>query len=436
MRDFLRVYWPLILLAVAGVLIALRFVEPAPPDRIRLAAGSPGGAYATYAERYRDRLAEHGVAVEVVTTNGSIENLALLRAGEVDAALLQGGLASGDDGADLRSLGGLFYEPFWVFVRKDDPARSFGDLRTARMSIGRPGSGTRALAERIQSEFGGDWPEASRQDRSGAEAAAALLAGDLDAAVFTAGISAPYVQSLLHAPEARLLPFTRAPALSRRHPALAEATLLRGVVDIGRDLPPADIPMIAPVAQMAVNEDLHPAIQSILLEAAAAIHASQSAFAPAGTFPDGRANDLPLSSEAERYYRRGPSFLRQYFPFSVANFLERAWVLAIPLLTLLVPLVRAAPPVYRWQVRRKIYVWYRDLRDLEARGHAARSQAELDAVRHGLRRLQEEIGKLDVPLSYTDDVYRLRNHVAFVNHMLGNLDPDQAIDPVPGAAQT
>lgn len=436
MRDFLRVYWPLILLAVAGIIVALRFVEPAPPGSIRFAAGSPGGAYTAYAERYRERLAEHGVTVEIVNTNGSVENLGLLHAGEVDAALLQGGLAGDTDGADLRSLGGLFYEPFWVFVRTDYPAQNFDDLRTARMAIGTPGSGTRALADKVQAEFGGAWPEGARQDRSGAEAAEALLQGDLDAAVFTAGISAPYVQQLLTAPDVRVLPFVRAPALSRRQPALAEATLLRGVVDIGRDLPAQDIPMIAPVAQLAVNEDLHPAIQSILLEAAAGIHAPQSAFAQAGRFPDGRANDLPLSSEADRYYRRGPSFLRQYFPFSVANFLERAWVLAIPLLTLLVPLVRAAPPVYRWQVRRKIYIWYRDLRDLEARGRAATSQAELDAVRHGLRRLQEEIGKLQVPLSYTDDVYRLRNHVAFVNHMLGNLDPEQAINPVHGAAET
>ena len=50
-------------------------------------------------------------------------------------------------------------------------------------------------------------------------------------------------------------------------------------------------------------------------------------------------------------------------------------------------------------------------------------------MRTKLRNLQEEIGKLEVPLSYTDDLYRLRSHVAFVNQLLGNLDPSQAVEP-------
>lgn len=427
MKDFLKIYWPLVLIALVGMFVALRFVEPGPPKTITMAAGSPGGAYYAYAQRYQTLLAEHGVTIEFIETAGSLDNLRLLNDGEADVALVQGGLANEGDAERLMTLGGLFYEPFWVFARRETGATRLEDLRTSRVAVGGAGSGTRALAEHVRREFGGSWSEGSALDLAGQAAADALLAGEVDAAAFAAGISAPYVEQLIREPGIVLLPFERAPAFARRQPALGEITLLRGVVDIGADVPPNDVAMIAPVAQLAVTRGLHPAIQDILLEAADDIHSSASLLAPPGTFPDGGRVDLPLSTEAERYYESGPSALRRWFPFSVANFLERAWVLLIPLVTLLIPLVRVAPPIYRWRVRRKIYVWYEDLRKLETRGRAAKSPEERKLVRQHLAQLQEEIGKLEVPLSYTDDLYRLRNHVAFVNQLLGNLDPEQKV---------
>ena len=430
MKDFLKVYWPLVLVAVAGLILALRFVEPPPPKSIRMATGSPGGAYFAYGERYRNLLAEHGVEVELISTAGSIENLRLLQDGDVDVALLQGGTAIPADAGWLRTLGGLFYEPMWVFARSEAQAESFADLAGQRLAIGPEGSGTRALATRLQNEYRERWDNGQTVPLGGMRAAEALLSGELDGAVFTAGISAPYIGLLLDSEQVKLVPFPRSPALERRNPFLAQVTLLQGVMDIEANVPARDVPMVAPVAQLAVNDGLHPAIQAILMEAADDIHSAHSRLAPANTFPNAQMTDLVLSPEAERYYEDGPSALRRWFPFGVANFLERAWVLAIPLITLLIPLVRMAPPIYRWRVRRKIYVWYDDLRLLEARGRAAETAAERELVRQHLRQLQEEIGKLEVPLSYTDDLYRLRNHVAFVNHLLGNPDKKHRVDPM------
>lgn len=428
MRDFLKIYWPLILIAAIGLVIALMYVEPGPPKRVAFAAGSPGGAYHAYAERYQALLAENDVTVDLIDTNGSLDNLRLLEEGDADIGLVQGGLAQARDADAMVSLGGLFYEPFWVFVSADSEATGFADLRQSRMAIGSEGSGTRQLALALRSEFGGAWAASTNETLSGSAAASALLAGDLDAAVFSAAIEAPYVDQLLRDPRVRLLAFDRASALGRRAPALAPVTLLRGVVDIGRDLPATNVRLIAPVAQLTTRKDLHPAIQALLVEAATEIHAEGSLLAPAGRFPDPRLSDLPVSKEAQRYYERGPSALRSVFSFGTANFLERAWILLIPLLTLMIPLVRLAPPVYRWRVRRKIYVWYSDLRDLEARGRAAKTSADRELARQHLHKLQEEVGRLEVPLSYTDDLYRLRSHVAFVNQLLGNLDPKQKLE--------
>ena len=423
LRDFLKVYWPLVVVALAGVLLALVLMDPAPPKNIRFAAGSPGGAYHAFAERYQRLLAEEGVEVELVETQGSIDNLRLLDDSEADVGLVQGGLATDRDREELRSIGGLFPEPFWVFVRSDFPAESLGDLRAARIAIGGDGSGTRILALDLQADYGGEWIETTRLTLSGTTAADALLAGEVDAAAFAASVESSYIDRLLVNEDVRLLPFERAPALARRHEALSDIILLRGVVDIGEDIPAADVPLVAPVAQLVVRKDLHPAIEALLIDAATSIHSEGTLLAPAGHYPDPDLIDLPITDQARRYYQNGPSFLRRYFSFDVANFLERAWVLAIPLLTLLFPLVRVAPPIYRWRVRRKIYVWYEDLRTLEERGRAADHDDQRDQVLEELEALQAEIGAVEVPLSYTDDLYRLRSHVEFVKQLVCNHNP-------------
>jgi TRAP transporter TAXI family solute receptor len=424
LRDFLKVYWPLVVVAFAGVLLALVLMDPAPPKTIRFAAGSPGGAYHAFAERYQRLLAEEGVEVVLVETQGSIDNLRLLDDSEVDVGLVQGGLSTVSDEEELRSIGGLFPEPFWVFVRNDVPADTLGDLHSVRMAVGGDGSGTRMLALELEADYGGEWDELSRLPLSGNAAADALLAGNVDAVAFSASVEASYVDRLLNSPDVvRLLAFDRAPALARRHEALSDIVLLRGVVDIGKNLPATDIPLVAPVAQLVVRKDLHPAIEALLIDAATAIHSQGTLLAPAGEYPDPDLIDLPISEQARRYYKDGPSFLRRYFSFDVANFLDRAWVLAIPLLTLLFPLVRVAPPIYRWRVRRKIYVWYEDLRALEERGRSTDNQTERDKVQEELETLQAEIGAVEVPLSYTDDLYRLRSHVEFVKQLVRERNP-------------
>jgi TRAP transporter TAXI family solute receptor len=421
MKDILKVYGPLALLVAVSIWVALALIDPAPPSRVTFAAGNSGGAYYALAQEYADRLAESDVEVEILETRGSLENIELLRSGRAGMGFVQGGLATDADRETLNSLAGMFHEPFWVFVRSEAGIDGFGGLRDVRFAIGPEGSGTRALALQMQDAWGGDWPSSSKSIESGQAAASALLAGDIDAAAFSASMNAPYVQRLIEEPGIALLPFDRAPALARRTRALDPVTLYRGIVDLEADIPASDVPLIASVAQLAIREDLHPAIQSLLLEASEDIHAGNSAFANAGEFPAPELVDMPLSGEAERFWKNGPSFLRNYFSFQIANFLERAWVFLIPLITLLIPLIRVAPPIYRWRVRRKIYVWYSDLRELEARGREASNDEARDKVLDELSELQKEVGELDVPLSYTEEVYHLRSHIAFVRNLVKGL---------------
>ncbi|MHA7857171.1 MAG: TAXI family TRAP transporter solute-binding subunit [Henriciella sp.] len=419
MTDALKVYGPVAAGLLILLIITMRFIAPPPPMELRFAAGGVDGQYYALAEQYADTLAEHGIQVEVLETAGTVENFALLKAGDADVALLQGGIASEDDRADLLSLGGMFAEPFWVFTRAAPEATiamDFGDLKTARIAAGAIGSGTRAMTERVQSEWGGNWQPIV--PLSGSAAAAALRAGEVDAAVFTASVEAKYVQDLLTAPGIQLIGMRRAKGLSMRDDALAPLVLFDGVVDMDRNIPSRDTELISAIAQLGVVDTLHPALQSVLLEAAESIHNGGTILSRANSFPDATRTDLPLSDEARRYYRNGPTFLRRYFSFGWANFLERAWVFLIPLLALLIPLVQMAPPVYRWRIRRKIYVWYNDLHELERRGFDASDDRERQSVLADIQAMQHEVGQVDVPVSYNDELYHLRSHINFVEALI------------------
>ena len=83
-----------ILIGIAAVTVGVAYllIEPAPPKEIRIAAGVRGGAYHLIAQRLANRMKAHGVAVEIVETHGSAQNLALMTsANPPELALVQGG---------------------------------------------------------------------------------------------------------------------------------------------------------------------------------------------------------------------------------------------------------------------------------------------------------------------------------------------------------
>ena len=139
MTDALKVYGPVAAGLLILLIIIMRFIAPPPPMEIRFAAGGVDGQYYALAEQYAEALGAHGIEVEVLETAGTVENFALLKAGDADVALLQGGIASDEDREGLLSLGGMFAEPFWVFARADlvtEDTMDFGNLKSARIAAG------------------------------------------------------------------------------------------------------------------------------------------------------------------------------------------------------------------------------------------------------------------------------------------------------------
>lgn len=416
-KDWLKLGGAGLLVAIAAFAAATPFVEPAPPSRIAISAGEPGGAYTLFAHRYRESLARHGIELEVHTSAGSVDNLGRLLSGEVDVALVQGGTAAGK-GEGLLSLGSVFFEPLWVFHRRGLDLVRLSELRGRRLAVGPLGSGTRAVALQLLAANGADRPPTQLIELGAEPAAEELLAGALDACFLIASPRSAVVRRLLEAEEVELMSFARAPAYARVHRFLSELTLPEGAIDLAANVPRHATSLLAPAANLVVRESFHPALVDLLLQAAAEVHGEPGLFSEPGQFPAPRYLEFPLSREARRYYEVGPPFLQRYLPFWAATQVDRLKVMLVPLIALLLPLLRVFPPVYRWRVRSRIYRWYKELRrvdpDPDEQGrvdHLAERFAEV-------ARIEGEVRQLPTPLSYAEELYDLRLHIELVRGKL------------------
>ena len=242
----------------------------------------------------------------------------------------------------------------------------------------------------------------------------ALLAGEVDALVFASAPESLMVQMLLQTPGVKLLDFAQAEAYSRRFPYMSPVVLPRGVVDLARDEPPADVRLVAPTAALVVKEDTHPAIMQLMVQAAQTIHGEAGWFQRKGEFPSPRNTEWPLAKEAERYYRTGPPLLQRYLPFWLANLIDRMWVALLSIVAILIPLSRLVPPLYEFRIRSRIFRWYGQLRAVENR-HGEQPRDEL--IRE-LDDIESRVGNITVPLSYADELYGLRGHIHMVRRRL------------------
>ena len=97
----------------------------------------------------------------------------------------------------------------------------------------------------------------------------------------------------------------------------------------------------------------------------------------------------------------------------------------MPLIMLLLPLFRAAPPLVRWRTRRKIYLWYSALRDIDKKIAPGLSGAELDKEIARLRDIDHQVAHVEVPLSYMEEFYHLRLHLRMLQEQLEGLRAQQ-----------
>ncbi|MQA29581.1 MAG: TAXI family TRAP transporter solute-binding subunit [Luteitalea sp.] len=416
--EFLKVWGLLGLVIAAGFVAAYQYVGAPPPELIRMATGMEDGAYYSFGQRYARLLVADGITLEVIPTAGSVENLELLKRGEVSLALVQGGCATEADREQLQSLGSLFLEPVWVFTRSKTILRRVSELKGTRVAVGATGSGTHLLSTRLLAANGITESNAEliRADTPGA--VQSLSDGAVDAAIFVASTEAPFIRSLFEKPNIDLLDMERTTAYGRLFSFLTPVTLSEGVVNLERNIPRRDTRLVATAASLAARKDLNPSLIPALLDAVTRVHESGGVLEQRRQFPSVDFIDLPLDQDARRYIRDGPSFLYRWLPYRTAVLLDRLKLLVLPFVALLIPLFRIGPPLYQWRIRSRIYRWYAAVREIDTMLLSGTTGDE-ELIRDRLLALEREVASVSVPLAYAGEQYHLRLHVRLLQERLG-----------------
>ena len=404
-----------IFLVCACLAWAILVVGRLPSRTVVMTTGPDGEAYRVYGEKYRTALAKEGITLKLVPSAGDLENLVRLAdpASGVSVAFVASGLAHPKGAKGIVSLGTISYDPLWIFCRGVPGSFAFRDIEGKRVAIGPEGGGTHTMmleAFRV-SGLANEVTPVPLAPREGGEA---LLRGEVDCACMLTTADAPIVQTLLADEHISLVTSPRADAYVARYPYLRKVTVPQGVGDLVKNRPPQDVTLLAPMTSLLVREDLHPAIQYLLLEAASDIHSGQDIFSKPGQFPAAEAVEFPLSREVRSYHKSGGSFLQRNLPFWLAVLAERLLLALIPLVGVVYPLLRGIPAAVTWAVELRLSRLYSEL--LEVEGTIL---AGAEGAPEALAALERRVNALRVPKAQVRLLFILKQHLALVRERLG-----------------
>jgi TRAP transporter TAXI family solute receptor len=419
-RDFWSTILPVLAILLGTAWLAYQFVQPAPPRKVVMTSGAEGGAYESFATEFRDILARDGIEVELRPSAGSVDNLNRLKdeASGVSIGFVQGGIAKSEDGTNLMSLASLYYEPLWVFYRNGPELDRMRSFRGKRVAIGSEGSGTRALSLQVLKLAGLDQTNTTFLALGATAAADALIKGDIDAAIVIGSPESPVVHKFMHSRNVQLMNFSHAEAYTRHLPFLSHVVLPKGGIDLVDDIPARDVHLVAPTANLVVRDDIHPALVSLLMQAATEVHGDAGMLQKAGEFPSSKYLDIPQSLDARRYIKDGQPFLQRHLPFWMAVLFDRLVVMLIPILAVLIPMFKLAPAAYAWRIKSRIYRWYGKLKVLEVDMERAEKAADIRALQERLNVIEQSVTRIPTPLAYSDYLYNLRSHIDLVRAKL------------------
>lgn len=467
MRQVLMLIVLLLLVVAAAVWVAVQFVET-PAGRIRLATGDPNSPYTKLAETWRDELKRFGITLELKHYEGSKARSALLT-GEVDAAFLIGGYSASlkwfsygldpkitKEESELRSLGRMFDEPLWVYYRREvSPQEGLQGFKGKRILIGTEESGTAAVVKMLLHANG--IPEDDRPPNQRTRLIEAVIPDDAaplvgpreaegaaDVAFFFKPSDSYSVKTLLSNPNDILLMNFEdvANAYLSKFPFLSTVVMHRGAYSFDPQiLPTANITLLTAAPAVVVRKDLHPALVVLLTHVAVArpksgIDAATGypvMFHKAGKYPHINDPEYQVHEDAAAYYRSGdlPLVLRAVGPFVAQNgapFWSTAvayqhgtkiLLLAIPVLSILVPMGRFIPAMYSWIIRRRLLRWYDRLKSLERTlSRSDTTPAQLTKANDELQTIDEAVSRLRIPRPFSDQLYELRTHINLVEQRL------------------
>lgn len=414
-NKFFAVSIPILLLIISSFYFTSKFIQPSSKKELTIATGAKDGEYYKTALIYKDLLEKQKVKVNLITSNGSIDNIKLLSEKKADIAFVQNGIHQLKNQTNLKAIASIYYEPLWLFYKKQNYTVDYViQLITKKIAIGNEGSGTKDLAEKILNDNGIDNKNSNLLSYSSKEAKDLLLKGEIDAMFMVSSPNSEIVKELLEDSNINLFSFKRAKAYSRKYTFLESLSLYEGTIDLYKNLPNNDISLLSTTTNLIVRDDFSDELTRLILKEIKNVHNKKELFEATNQFPNIDNLTIQISEEASRYFEYGDTWLEKIFPYWIASNIDRLKILLIPLITLMIPLSKGFFPLYRWSIRSKIYKWYDEIQKIDFIVERENKE-ELKKCLENITKLKLEIkNETKVPLSYMGEYYDLIMHLELI----------------------
>lgn len=235
-----------------------------------LATGGKEGEYYAFGEALAQVVARHQpkLQIQVMETEGSLQNQRLLESGQVDLAILQSDTLVSPK---TEAIALLFPEVFHLIARRSAQIQSVSDLRGKRIALMPQGSGSYRLFWPLSQHYGLAETDFVAIPMTSAAAYAALAQGQVDALFRVIALGNPSVRTQLANPQMQLVPIAQAAALQLTLPALEPAQIPQGTYNGAVPIPATDLPTVAVRAMLVTRRDVNASlvyeITRILFEA-------------------------------------------------------------------------------------------------------------------------------------------------------------------------
>lgn len=425
LKSFIRFHWLMVLLFLLGVVLFVYQVRPFPPRVVTIATGQPDSTYDSVGQMYQAYFRHHDIELKLVPTQGSVDNNQLISEQKVDAAFSQSGVPIPQPNQVI-SLGSVEFEPLWFFYRgapiDADDMPQF--LAQKRVSVGADGSGTKYMVLDLLNEYKihPDNP-ANQRLMSTMDSAEALRRGNIDGMFILADMASKQLWSLLEDPSLRILSFKSAQAIASKLSYTDPVVFPRGSVTLNPVRPANDIELVATNTRILVDKDMHPAIQYLFMMAGAYFYRNTDVyFKRPGGFPAFLDNDTEKSEVALKYLRSNTSILERTFPFWIASFLDRAWLLVAALFAIAYPLMKLVPRYRNFHFNTAMNDCYIEMRQIEQMLDQHQSAADLVALASAFERLDQRVKEMWVPTNSNERYYLMLNGIRLLRDRLKRYD--------------
>ena len=254
---------PVVALSVvmAGIFAVQWFRTQNQVHRLTIAAGGKDGQYYAFASALAKVVAKHQprIQIQVLETEGSLQNEQLLQENQVELALLQ---SDTPVTPETKAVSFLFPEMFHLIARHKSGIESVKDLKGKRIALMPRGSGSYTLFWVISEHYGLKSSDFQAIALPPEQADRALRTGQVDALFRVIALGNPTVSELLQSSPTKLIPIDQAAALQLSLPALEESLIPKGTYNGAVPIPDRDLPVVAVRAILVTREDVNEGIIS------------------------------------------------------------------------------------------------------------------------------------------------------------------------------